>query len=89
MPTPHVATTRRATRKPPAPVARGAGKAKAGIMTELAAQPAPQGVIDPETRRLMIAEAAYYCAQKRGFVPGAELQDWLEAEAQIQARLRA
>lgn len=31
----------------------------------------------------MIAEAAYYKAEKRDFVPGYELQDWLEAENEI------
>ena len=31
----------------------------------------------------MIAEAAYYLAEKRGFVPGHELEDWLRAETQI------
>ena len=39
--------------------------------------------IDPEARELMIAEAAYYCAGKRGFAPGHEIEDWLKAEAQI------
>jgi Protein of unknown function (DUF2934) len=33
--------------------------------------------------KAMIAEAAYYLAEKRGFVPGYELEDWLKAEAQI------
>lgn len=28
----------------------------------------------------MIAEAAYYKAEKRGFAPGCDLQDWLDAE---------
>ncbi|WP_341892843.1 DUF2934 domain-containing protein [Variovorax sp. YR752] len=28
----------------------------------------------------MIAEAAYFRAQARGFAPGGELEDWLEAE---------
>jgi hypothetical protein len=32
---------------------------------------------------LMVAEAAYYCAEKRGFAPGHDLEDWLEAEARI------
>ena len=36
-----------------------------------------------EQTRLMIEEAAYFLAQKRGFAPGFELQDWLQAEAQI------
>ena len=31
----------------------------------------------------MIAEAAYYKAEKRGFYPGYELRDWLEAEAEM------
>lgn len=31
----------------------------------------------------MIAEAAYYRAQARGFAPGRELDDWLEAEAEV------
>ena len=29
----------------------------------------------------MISEAAYYLAAKRNFAPGADLNDWLEAEA--------
>ncbi|MFU8789017.1 MAG: sterol desaturase family protein [Methylobacter sp.] len=31
----------------------------------------------------MIAEAAYYKAEKRGFSPGDELRDWLEAKSEI------
>jgi hypothetical protein len=31
----------------------------------------------------MIAEAAYYKAEKRGFHPGNELRDWLEAKSEI------
>jgi len=31
----------------------------------------------------MIAEAAYYKAEKRGFYPGNELRDWLEAKTEI------
>ena len=36
----------------------------------------------------MIAEAAYYRAQKRGFIPGLEAQDWLDAEAEVMERVR-
>jgi sterol desaturase/sphingolipid hydroxylase (fatty acid hydroxylase superfamily) len=32
---------------------------------------------------VMIAEAAYYKAEKRGFYPGNELRDWLEAKREI------
>ncbi len=31
----------------------------------------------------MIAEAAYYRAEARGFATGYELEDWLEAEAEV------
>ena len=44
--------------------------------------------IDPERRRAMIAEAAYFFAERRGFEPGYELNDWLAAEDQIDAALR-
>ncbi|HZP87034.1 MAG TPA: DUF2934 domain-containing protein [Burkholderiales bacterium] len=37
----------------------------------------------PDERERMIAEAAYYRAEKRGFAPGHELEDWLEAEAEL------
>lgn len=37
----------------------------------------------------MIAEAAYYRAQERGFAPGLEAQDWRDAEAEVMQRLRA
>ena len=36
----------------------------------------------------MIAEAAYFRAQKRGFLPGLEAQDWLDAEAEVMERVR-
>ncbi len=34
-------------------------------------------------RHRKIAEAAYFIAQKRGFAPGLELQDWLAAEREV------
>ena len=37
----------------------------------------------------MIAQSAYYRAQKRGFAPGLEAEDWREAEAEVMERLRA
>lgn len=40
-------------------------------------------------RRAMIREAAYYLAQKRGFAPGRDIEDWLRAERQIDAALAA
>jgi hypothetical protein len=44
--------------------------------------PDEERIMEDQTR-VMIEEAAYFLAQKRGFSPGYELQDWLQAEAQI------
>ena len=38
---------------------------------------------DPAERHAMVAEAAYYLAERRHFAPGHELDDWLQAEAEI------
>jgi hypothetical protein len=35
-------------------------------------------------REQMIAEAAYFRAEQRGFAPGNEMSDWLEAESDIE-----
>ena len=45
--------------------------------------------VSAEVRRLMIAEAAYYSAERRGFASGNEVGDWLLAEKQIDAALSA
>ena len=45
--------------------------------------------VTEETRRAMIAEAAYFHAERRGFAPGNETEDWLRAEAEVDALLRA
>ncbi len=37
---------------------------------------------DSAGRLERIATSAYYKAESRGFVPGMELDDWLEAEAE-------
>lgn len=39
--------------------------------------------INPEERYRMIAVAAYYRAEKRGFIGGDPSQDWVEAEAEV------
>ena len=37
-------------------------------------------------RYRMIAEAAYFRAERRGFAHGSELQDWIEAVEEIKKR---
>jgi hypothetical protein len=44
---------------------------------------APGQSFDATTRHSMIAEAAYYRAERRGFAPGGEIQDWCEAESSV------
>jgi Protein of unknown function (DUF2934) len=41
----------------------------------------------PEEVQRWIAEAAYYRAERRGFEPGYEVEDWLAAEAETRERL--
>ena len=47
------------------------------------AQPASVPVLNAQERDRLIAQAAYFRAEKRGFAPGCELQDWVEAEAEV------
>lgn len=48
---------------------------------------APNAVSNARQFDAMVAEAAYFRAEKRGFLPGFELHDWLEAEREIHSRL--
>jgi hypothetical protein len=50
--------------------------------TPAAAAPSATPILDR-----MIAEAAYYRAEKRGFAPGNDYLDWIEAEKEIRSRL--
>lgn len=50
--------------------------------------PDSAGGSDACPREQMIAEAAYFHAERRGFAPGNEMSDWLQAEADIEG-LRA
>lgn len=43
--------------------------------------------VGPERRAALIAEAAFYRAEKRGFAPGNEVEDWLAAESEVDAEL--
>ena len=44
----------------------------------------PKPVFTPEQRYLMVAEAAYYRSERQGFM-GDPVQNWVEAEAEIEA----
>lgn len=57
--------------------ARSGGHAEIVHMAELEA--ASRAAL----RQAMIADAAYFRAEKRGFAPGHELEDWLAAEMEV------
>jgi len=42
-------------------------------------------VLTPSVRHRLISEAAYFLAERRGFAPGNEWADWLEAEREVNA----
>ncbi|MEW6331225.1 MAG: DUF2934 domain-containing protein [Pseudomonadota bacterium] len=46
------------------------------------------GLAANDKRCRLIAEAAYYRAQARGFAPGQEIEDWLQPEAEIDRMFR-
>jgi hypothetical protein len=70
---------------PPAPRAR-AKSTTPRTRKKVAGTPAP---VSEDVRRGMIAQAAYLRAERRGFAPGGEEQDWLAAEAEVDALLEA
>lgn len=45
--------------------------------------------VSEDTRRQMIEQSAYLRAERRGFGAGGEVEDWLLAEAEVDALLRA
>jgi hypothetical protein len=49
----------------------------------------PGITVSADTRRRMIEESAYLRAERRGFTAGDEVEDWLLAEAEVDALLRA
>ena len=67
----------------PKPGGRGVDAAKSPAKSA----PEPRAAVAPsisvEERERLVARAAYFRAEKRGFAPGCELQDWVEAEAEV------
>jgi hypothetical protein len=72
-------------KNPSPPAARKRAPRK--VLTIARAEPASPRFVGPEQRAALIAEAAYFRAEKRGFRPGHETEDWLAAEAEVDAKL--
>jgi Protein of unknown function (DUF2934) len=62
---------------------------KGGTMKQRVVKPQNATAPTSEQIQAWIAEAAYYRAERRGFEPGRETEDWLAAEAEVLARMRA
>ena len=65
-------------------IARAAGD-EIGLTTPESIEEATDSSADEVEQQ--IRETAYYRAESRGFEPGKELDDWLEAEAEVRRRL--
>lgn len=50
---------------------------------------AARAEVSAEEVRKLVAEAAYYRAKRRGFTPGHEVEDWVQAEAEVLRRIGA
>lgn len=63
-------------------------KGKPATIKSSKGSPAIAGQISAglEDRHDMIATAAYYRAEQRGFHSGHEMEDWLAAEAEVDSR---
>jgi len=69
--------------------------AKKPLQSQRPGKPAPDGKassnsaakLSPEEVYKLIQESAYFKAKERGFAPGNEVQDWIEAEAEVRRRL--
>lgn len=73
------------------PVTHGPSTAATATGRGARAQPERHAGGEPaagEERLRMIAEAAYYRAQARNFEPGQEIEDWFQAERDIDRMLR-
>jgi hypothetical protein len=77
-----------AAKAAPAPIAKPVAPPQATAPRAAApSAAAPKARVDAKERQRLVAEAAYYRAQKRGFAPGHEVQDWIAAEKEVDARL--
>jgi hypothetical protein len=72
----------------PAPVTESTPGGSARGRKSAVWTPPVSAKVTPERRNALIAEAAYLRAERRGFAPGHETDDWLAAEAEVDALLK-
>jgi hypothetical protein len=89
---PVVKTAAKSTVKPAVkPAAKPVAKAAVAKPVKAAKPAAAKKAVPslpPEQRRFYVEVAAYYIAERRGFHGGSELNDWVDAENEIDRLLR-
>jgi hypothetical protein len=76
------------TKKPPATrKSAAATTTTSAIKPKAAPKAAKKATIDPAELDRLIAEEAYYIAERRNFAPGSEHDDWMAAKAAVLQRL--
>jgi len=66
-----------------APAERAARRRSSATSAAAGAKARAPVAVSAERRRAMIAEAAYLRAERRGFAPGRDVEDWLAAEQEV------
>ena len=72
-----------ASKPAPAQAIEPSQQPRAGERPSVPGEPGEQAA---SSRRRRVEESAYYRAERRGFAPGAELDDWYAAEAEEDER---
>ena len=76
--------SRSSSRKAPPVMARG--KPAPTPKTKKISVKSTKPVVGPQEWQSLVATAAYYRAQARGFAGGSAEQDWIDAEAEVATR---
>jgi hypothetical protein len=87
-PKPAAADKPKAVKKTAAPKAAAEKKTVTATKKPVVAAKAKGAALPPEQRRFYVEVAAYYIAERRGFHGGSELEDWTQAEAEIDRLLQ-
>ena len=77
-----------ASRRSPDPPVLSPAPPRRTLSAKPGAVPRARAALTPEARHAMIAENAYLRAERRGFARGREAEDWLAAEAEVDALLK-
>lgn len=72
-----------------APPAEKAAPRRRDVPKGVEADASSGAAVSADARRRMIEQSAYLRAERRGFGAGSEVEDWLLAEAEVDALLRA